>query len=84
MRISERRADMQQLTIFDADIETDRRPCRYKFHRYVGQKVSTTRHGICTIRKINDSYYTYLETKDGELIMGTPYDMAEITEEKDG
>ena len=71
----------QQLTLFDVGIETDDRPCRYSFHRYVGQMVNHTRYGICRISNIDHPYYTELQTEKGHhIIMGTPYDIGPIEE----
>lgn len=66
-----RGAGMEQLTIFDIGIEEDNRPCRYKFHRYIGQKVCARNYGVCTVTKI-DTYYTDIKSAKGELLVGTP------------
>lgn len=60
-----------QLSIFDIDIETDDKPCRYKWHRYVGQRV------ICcgkpgVISDIMSEYYTEVHTDDRQILVGTP------------
>ena len=71
---------MKQFSVFDMDIETDPRPCRYNFRRYIGQKVRTD-HGICTITRINGPYYTDIRSEKGERLVGTPYDIWPIEEE---
>ncbi len=63
-----------QTHIFDLGIEEDRRPCRYKFHRYVGQRIRTS-HGRGVITKIVSPYYTYFKNDRGEELVGTPHDM---------
>ena len=63
---------IKQYSIYDMDIETDRRPCRYRFHRYIGQRVNTDRHGVCTITEIPGVYYTYIRSEKGEELVGTP------------
>ena len=70
-----------QMTIFDLGIETDTRPCRYKFHRYVGQRVKSS-HGIGTVTEIASEYYTYVRTDGGETLCLTPYDMHPLEEVK--
>lgn len=73
----------EQLTLFDMGIETDNRPCRYNFHRYVGQMVDHSRCGLCRISNIDHPYYTELKTvKDYRIIMGTPYDIKPVEEGK--
>ena len=67
-----------QYSIYDMDIETDKRPCRYDFHRYVGQKVEMRNQGICTITEIPGPYYTYIRSAAGELLVGTPTTIAPI------
>ena len=67
-----------QLSLFDINIEEDSRPCRYDFHRYVGQKVHTRSHGVCTITDIPGEYYTHIRSEKGELLVGTPYDISPI------
>ena len=71
---------IKQYTIYDMNIETDRRPCRYKFHRYIGQKVRT-RFGICTITNINGPYYTDMKDEKGRLLVGTPHDISPVEED---
>ena len=72
----------EQLTLFDIGIETDNRPCRYKFHRYIGQKVRHKRHGICMISNIDHPYYTELHTEKGRhIVMGTPCDISPVEDE---
>ena len=63
---------MQQLTIFDIGIEEDHRPCRYNFKRYIGQKVYTRNHGVCTITGMTNHYYTDIKSAKGQLLVGTP------------
>lgn len=72
---------MKQFSIFDMDIDTDPRPCRYNFCRYVGQKVKT-KYGICTITRINGPYYTDIRSKKGELLVGTPYDIWPVEDDE--
>lgn len=68
-----------QLTIFD--IHNDGKPCRYRFKRYLGQKVKmmfgtypgTVRTG--TITGI-ESYYTMVRI-GGRVYVGTPYNLSE-------
>lgn len=64
-----------QMSLFDIDIEQDRRPCRYKFHRYIGQRVNSL-HGPATITKIDHTYYTEIRTDDGRDLVGTPHDLS--------
>ena len=73
---------IKQYTIYDMDIETDRRPCRYRFHRYIGQKVHTNRHGICTIVGISGAYHTDIRDEKGQLLVGTPYDLWPVEEDE--
>ena len=75
---------MKQFSVFDIDVETDKRPCRYSFHRYLGQKVNTKKHGICTIIGIDGSYYTDIRSEKGERLVGTPYDIWPVEEEEHG
>jgi len=66
---------MRQYTIYDEGIEEDRRPCRYRFHRYIGQKVKHIRdtEDICEIVEIHSSYYTTIRSeKEKGLLIGTP------------
>ena len=74
---------IKQYTIFDMDIETDRRPCRYRFHRYIGQKVNTIRHGVCTITEIPGPYYTYIKSAAGKELVGIPGTIWPAMEEDD-
>ena len=74
---------MRQYSVFDIDIDTDKRPCRYDFHRYIGQKVHTNRFGICTITGIDGPYYTDIRSAKGELLVGTPHDLWPVEEEED-
>ena len=64
-----------QMSLFDIDIEQDRRPCRYKFHRYIGQRVNGL-HGPATIIRIDHIYYTDIRTDDGRDLVGTPHDLS--------
>lgn len=70
-----------QLTIFEyyANRE-DRRPCDYKFRRYIGQTVHLigVMCGDDVIGKVHmiDPYYTIVKLKGGLLMCGTPYNTA--------
>lgn len=70
-----------QFTIFDADIDQDRRPCRYRFRRYIGQKVKTL-HGVGVITKI-EQYYTTFRLADGRTLCGTPHDLVPVDEREE-
>jgi len=61
-----------QLSLFD--LHEKKRPCDYGFQRYIGQRVGTRDHGLCTITKI-DTYYTDIRSTKGERLVGTPYDI---------
>ena len=74
---------IKQYTIYDMDIETDRRPCRYRFHRYVGQKVKMRNFGVCIITEIPGAYYTYIKDKKGQQLVGTPTTIWPAEEEED-
>jgi len=66
---------MKQYTIYDEGIETDRRPCRYRFHRYIGQKVRHIKdpNDVYEIVDIGSSYYTTIRSKKEKgLLVGTP------------
>ena len=75
-----------QLSLFDMDNGDDKKPCEYKFKRYIGQKVKN-HNGKFTIKEI-EGYYTIM-TKDDEKMkrewIGTPHDLApvDITEYDD-
>lgn len=68
-----------QMTIFD--LIDDGAPCRYRFKRYVGQKVRIMigaypgRIYTGTVVRILD-YFTYVRTKNG-IMVGTPYNLSE-------
>ena len=74
-----------QLTVFDIGTEADRRPCRYRFKRYVGQKVRMmfgAYPGIVRvgrIREISDSYYTIVRIGNRDFV-GTPYNLSPADE----
>ena len=68
-----------QLSMFDILCpEEKRKPCEYKFQRYIGQRVrSKSKYGadyVGTITGIGP-YYTDILTDDGREIVGTPYDV---------
>ena len=66
---------LRQFSIYDDGIETDRRPCRYRFHRYIGQKVYHAKNpdDVCEIIEIESSYYTLIRSKKkGQIFIGTP------------
>lgn len=77
-----------QLSLFDFfdNVQSQkRRPCDYKFKRYVGQRVNimigayrgqAARNGV--IKEIIDSYYTLVSVGNKEFI-GTPYNLSEVT-----
>lgn len=74
-----------QLTIFDT--YTDNKPCRYKFKRYIGQKVRVTigpwrdqNFKIGTITKI-EPYYTRVRCGRKEY-SATPYSLTEVKDDK--
>ena len=67
-----------QYNFYDLDIDQDRRPCRYKFRRYIGQKVKTL-HGVGVITKI-EQYYTVFRLEDGRTLCGTPHDLTPLDE----
>lgn len=70
-----------QLDIFDIGIETDDRPCRYKWHRYVGQRVVCCgKPGVIT--NIDSQYYTEVHTDDKQILAGTPTTCYPEKEEK--
>lgn len=72
---------MKQYSIYDIGIETDRRPCRYDFHRYVGQRVRFFRSGETgTITEIPGVYYTYVRTDRGRDLVGTPTTICPVEE----
>lgn len=67
-----------QLTMFD--YAQERRPCKYKFRRYIGQTVHLIGvmggdNVIGTVHMI-EPYYTIVKTKGGLLMCGTPYNTA--------
>lgn len=74
-----------QLTIFDwLGGYDDRRPCRYRFRRYVGQRVrimigSYYDNDIrpATVVKVDDPYYTIVGDDNGREYVGTPYSLSE-------
>lgn len=63
-----------QRTVYDDGIENDRRPCRYRFPRYIGQKVYC--YGfpdeVFTIIDIPSGYYTIIVSDKGRQFVGTP------------
>lgn len=64
---------IKQYSVFDMDIETDHRPCRYRFHRYVGQEVRfRNEKEIYVITEIPGPYYTYIKSAAGKKLVGTP------------
>ena len=66
---------LRQFTIYDDGIETDKRPCRYRFYRYIGQEVYHTNdpNDICVVEEIESPYYTRIRSKGkGVLLIGTP------------
>lgn len=68
-----------QLSMFDIlGPEEKRKPCEYKFQRYIGQRVrSKSKYGadyVGTITGIGP-YYTDILTDDGREIVWTPYDV---------
>lgn len=75
-----------QMSLFDfIDKPKKRRPCDYRFKRYIGQKVRfRDRKGIYRITDIFP-YYTYIINWKGEELVGTPYDIWPVdrSEEED-
>lgn len=71
---------MKQFTVYDDGIEQDHRPCRYRFHRYVGQLVNS-RFGVCEITEIISHYYTLIRDKHGRIWSVTPHDISERIED---
>lgn len=74
-----------QLTIFDT--YTDNKPCRYKFKRYIGQKVRVMigpwrdqNFKTGTITKI-EPYYTRVRCGRKEY-SATPYSLTEVKDDK--
>ena len=65
-----------QLSIFDIGNEEDNRPCRYRFKRYIGQRVMSL-HGPARIEKI-EQYYTEIRLDNGRLLIGTPHDLTPL------
>jgi hypothetical protein len=66
-----------QLGIYDFVVDSSR-PCAYRFKRYIGQRVRFWRSGITGTVKEIKPYYTYVETDDGKLLVGSPYELAEV------
>lgn len=65
-----------QMTIFDMVPRKERRPCDYRFKRYIGQRVRFYRwpgewSGVYRITAIFP-YYTYVKNWKGEELVGTP------------
>lgn len=65
-----------QMTIFDFLKPEKRRPCDYRFHRYLGQKVRFNHGrdilpGIYTVKEI-EKYYTIVIDEGGRELAGTP------------
>lgn len=73
---------MKQYSIYDIDIETDRRPCRYRFHRYIGQRVRFRDGEIGTITEIPGIYYTYIIDRRGRELVGTPTTISPVDEDE--
>ena len=72
-----------QMSIFDfIDRPAKRRPCDYRFHRYLGQKVYLRgREGVFRVRAIFQ-YYTHVVDGHGEPWIGTPYDIWPVNEKE--
>lgn len=68
-----------QMNIFD--LVNDGKPCRYKFQRSLGQKVEFWRTGKFGIIVEIREYYTIVKS-DGKLLVGTPYDIRPVSEDK--
>lgn len=70
-----------QISMYDAMAENEnRKPCEYRFHRFIGQRIRFWREGIeATISEIKP-YYTYCLTDNGEILVGTPYDISPMEE----
>ena len=68
-----------QMNIFD--LVNDGKPCRYKFQRSLGQKVEFWRTGKFGIIVEIREYYT-IDKSDGKLLVGTPYDIRPVSEDK--
>lgn len=68
---------MEQLSIYDVVVDHSR-PCAYRFKRYIGQRLQFWRSGITGTVKAIKPYYTYVETDDGVLLVGSPYELAEV------
>ena len=63
-----------QLTVWDI-LSDEKKPCDYRFQRYIGQKVRFWRDDIVgTITGI-EPYYTQVKTKYG-ILAGTPTTIA--------
>lgn len=63
-----------QLSIFD--LGESRRPCDYRFQRYIGQEVED-RHGRHIIAEIQPYYTIYTDR-----MVGTPHDMHLVESEE--
>lgn len=68
---------MEQFSIYDVVVDRSR-PCAYRFKRYIGQRLQFWRSGITGTVKAIKPYYTYIETDDGVLLVGSPYELAEV------
>lgn len=62
-----------QYSIFDA--VPKRKPCEYRFQRYIGQWVRDS-HGVHQIAEIEHYYTIYTDR-----MVGTPHDMRPLEEE---
>lgn len=78
-----------QLTIFDIRGTHDfRRPCDYRFQRYIGQRVKFTGKYVRSRGRIGkvvriEPYYTELVMEDNhETLIGTPHDLDEVRDEQ--
>ena len=68
-----------QISIFDLSDETKRKPCEYKFQRYIGQSVRDIWWGRIGKIIAIDSYYTDVECTDGEVYAWTPTNTVPFT-----
>ena len=71
-----------QISMFDFLQPEKRRPCDYRFRRYIGQRVGLrAKEGVFRITAIFQ-YYTHVVDDHGKTWIGTPYDIWPVNEEE--
>ena len=72
-----------QLSLFDMDTKAEKRPCDYRFKRYIGQEVLFWLTGDKGKIIRIEPYYTIVDPGTGEgLLAGTPTTICPVNKEE--